>query len=205
MAALTPIPRGEQVSTADQRVVLHRVPWAHYEVQLALKGESSVPRITYLDGAMELMSPSKDHERIKSYIGILVEAYALERGIDLSPYGGWTLREAPREVGVEPDECYLMGPDQGRDRPDLVIEVAWTHGGLDKLEVYRRLEIPEVWLWKDGALQAYRLGRQGYSPTAGSACLPGLCPGALTAYFEQPTATQAVRALRADLARETGA
>jgi Uma2 family endonuclease len=54
---------------------------------------------------MELMSPSKDHERIKSFIGRLIETFALERGIELSPYGGWTLKEAPKRAGVEPDEC----------------------------------------------------------------------------------------------------
>ena len=44
-----------------------------------------------------ILSPSKDHERIKSYIGRLIEAYALERGIDLSPYGAWTLRNEPSQ------------------------------------------------------------------------------------------------------------
>ncbi|MGB5695810.1 MAG: Uma2 family endonuclease, partial [Polyangiales bacterium] len=93
----------ELLPTPDQRIVMNRVPWSHYEVQLALRGESSVPRISYLGGAMELMSPSREHERIKSYIGCLIEAYALERGIDLSPYGQWTLKNAPKEAGLEPD------------------------------------------------------------------------------------------------------
>ena len=69
------------------------------------------------------MTPSKDHEPNKSFLGCLLEAYALERGIDLSPYGSWTLKSAPRQSGAEPDECYLVGADQGRDRPDLAIEV----------------------------------------------------------------------------------
>jgi hypothetical protein len=48
--------------------------------------------MAYLEGALELLSPSKDHEQIKSYVGRLIEAYALARGIDLSPYGAWTLK-----------------------------------------------------------------------------------------------------------------
>ena len=87
MAAISQIPDGEYVPKADQRVVLHGVSWAHYEAQLEFRGDNSAPRISYLDGSMELMSPSKDHERIKSYIGRLIEAFALQRGIDLSPYG----------------------------------------------------------------------------------------------------------------------
>jgi hypothetical protein len=80
---------------ADQRVVMYGVSWSAYEAQLALRGDAPVPRVAYLDGAMELMRPSRDHERLKSYLGRLVEAYALETGIDLSPYGAWTLRKAP--------------------------------------------------------------------------------------------------------------
>src|SRR5439155_7839063 len=109
------------VPTADQRVVMHGVPWSHYEAQLALRGETAVPRMAYLEGALELVSPSKDHERTKSYVGRLIEAYALARGIDLSPYGAWTVKNAPKESGAEPDECYIIGPDQGREAPDLVI------------------------------------------------------------------------------------
>ena len=68
MASQVTAPPGELVPTADQRLVTYGVPWSHYETQLALRGERPVPRIAYREGARELMSPSKDHERIKSYI-----------------------------------------------------------------------------------------------------------------------------------------
>ena len=142
--------RGVQLPTADQRIVTYGVPWSHYETQLALRGDASVPRMAYLEGTLELMSPSKEHERAKSSIGRLVEAYALERGVELSPYGAWTLKSAPKESGVEPDECYIVGSDQNKQLPDLAIEVVWTSGGIDKLEIYRRLGVGEVWFWRDG-------------------------------------------------------
>ena len=203
MAMAQPIPRGEHVPTADHRVVLHGVPWSHYEAQLAFRGDASSPRISYLDGEMELMSPSKDHERIKSYVGRLIEAFALERGVDLSPYGSWTLKRAPKNAGVEPDECYLIGSDQSRETPDLVIEVIWTSGGIDKLEAYRRLGVPEVWFWKDGALGIYVLRGEQYEVTARSACLPALDPVLLASFLDRPTAIQAVRAFREALAAES--
>ena len=193
------IPPGEYVPTADGRVVMHGVSWAHYEALLALRGDASSPRIAYLDGAMELMSPSKDHERVKSYIGRLVEAFALERGVDLSPYGSWTLKEAPKQAGVEPDECYLIGADQKRDTPDLVIEVVWTSGGIDKLEAYRRLGVQEGWFWKDGALRLYELSAGSYVERAHSVVLPGLDVPLLVSFLDRPTAMQAVRAFRAAL------
>jgi Uma2 family endonuclease len=199
-AAEERIPLGEYVPTADARIVMHGVAWSHYEVQLALRGDVSSPRISYLDGAMELMSPSKDHERIKSFIGRLIEAFALERGIELSPYGGWTLKEAPKRAGVEPDECYLIGTDQSRATPDVVIEVIWTSGGIDKLEAYRRLCVEEVWFWKAGALRVHALVDGAYVESDRSRALPDLDLGLLVTFLDHPTVTQAVRAFRAALA-----
>jgi Uma2 family endonuclease len=192
------IPPGEHVPTADHRVVLYGVPWAQYEAQLAWRGERPLPRISYLDGAMELMRPSRDHERIKSQLGRLIEAFALVRDVDLSPYGSWTLKASVKEAGAEPDECYLIG-DQSRDRPDLVIEVIWTSGGLEKLEVYRRLGVPEVWFWKDDAIQIHVLGPDGYAPRTTSLGLPGIEVAQLLTFLEHPTSMQAVRAYIAAL------
>jgi Uma2 family endonuclease len=198
------IPAGEYVPTADQRVVLHAVPWAHYETQLVLRGDKSGPRIAYLDGALEIMGPSKDHERIKSYIGRLLEAYALERGIELSPYGSWTLKQAPASSGAEPDECYIVGGDQSAAMPDLAIEVAWTTGGIDKLEVYRRLGIAEVWIWEKGRIGVHLLRSEHYERADRSALFPGLDVVQLASFLERPTATQAVRAFVETLRKAPG-
>ncbi|HEY6880659.1 MAG TPA: Uma2 family endonuclease [Polyangiales bacterium] len=195
---VTPPPPSPAEGSADQRLVMVNVPWSAYEAQLQLRGDAPVPRIAYLDGAMELMSPSRDHERLKSYLGRLVEAYALERGIDLSPYGAWTLRQAPRSSGLEPDECYLIG-DQQRERPDLAIEVVWTHGGIDKLEIYRRLGVPEVWVWQDGTLQVFVLRGDAYQSGERSEQLPGIDLTVLVSFLDRPTAMQAVRAYRETL------
>jgi Uma2 family endonuclease len=201
MMVSEPIPLGEHVPSADQRIVLHGVPWTHYEAHLALRGDAPVPRVTYLDGEMELMSPSKDHERIKSYIGRLIEAYAIERGIALSPYGSWTLKSAPKRSGAEPDECYIVGTDQSGDRPHLAIEVVWTSGGIDKLETYRRLAIGEVWFWREGAIEVHLLGEAGYEPSPRSRCFPDLDVAFLASFLDQPTVTHAIRAFRAALTR----
>ena len=120
---------GSTLRIADQRVVMHGIAGPTDQALVALRGEASSPRVAFLDGALEFMTPLKDHERNKSFIGRLLEAYALYWGIDLSPYGSWTLKDAPRQSGVEPDECYIVGADQSRERPDLAIEVVWTSGG----------------------------------------------------------------------------
>jgi Uma2 family endonuclease len=195
MAVHVTTPVGDHVPTADQRVVTYTVPWDHYEAQLAMRGDRSVPRMAYLEGALELMSPSKDHERIKSYIGCLIEAYALERGIDLSPYGAWTLKSAPEKSGLEPDECYLVG-DQNKDTPDLAIEIVWTSGGIDKLEIYRRLGVREVWIWQDSQIEVHVLRQQRYELVEKSALFPDLDVPLLASFLDRPTALQAVKAFR---------
>lgn len=156
------IPPGEYVPTADQRLVKYGVPWSHFEVLLALRGDAPVPRMASLEGALELISPSKEHERLKSYVGLLIATYALERDIMLSPYGAWTLLQGPKQVAAEPDECCIVGRDQSKQVPDLAIQVVWTSGGLDKLELYHRLSVFEVWFWKDGKLTVHVLGQHGY-------------------------------------------
>lgn len=198
MASHTTASPGEHVPTADQRIVTYRVPWVNFEAQLAMRGDNPVPRMAFLDGALELMSPSRDHERIKSYIGCLIEAYALERDIDLSPYGSWTLKQEPKQAGLEPDECYLVG-DQDRDTPDLAIEVVWTSGGIDKLEIYRRLRVSEVWRWKDSRIEVRVLQGQRYETSEQSSLFPDLDVDQLNSFLEHPTALQAVKAFRAAL------
>lgn len=202
MASPATIPAGEHVPTADQRVITYGVPWAHYEAQLALRGDNPVPRMAYLEGALELMSPSKDHERIKSYIGRLIEAYALERGIDLSPYGAWTLKSPPKRGGAEPDECYLVG-DQSKDTPDLAIEVVWTSGGIDKLEIYRRLGVGEVWIWQDLRIEVHVLREQRYQQAEKSDLFPDLDVKLLASFLDRETALQAVKAFREALSRNS--
>jgi Uma2 family endonuclease len=191
-----PIPAGEYVPTADQRIVMHRVSWAQYEHQLELRGEASSPRIAYFEGTLELMSPSRDHERIKSTIGCLILTYALERGIELSPYGSWTLKNEVKESGVEPDECYLVGTDQSGETPHLAIEVIWTSGGIGKLDIYARLGVGEVWFWRNGRIEVHLLREDRYHPATRSTVFPELDLDLLTFFIDQPTATQAVRAFR---------
>jgi len=190
---------GEVVKTADQRVILHGVPWSHYEVMLALRGDAPLPRLTYLRGELELMSPSQDHERIKKLIARLLEVYALAKTLPLNGFGSWTLRDAPGERGAEPDECYVLGDARGRDRPDLAIEVVWTSGALDKLAVYAGLGVGEVWFWREGRIEVHVLRGGAYARVERSALLPALDVERLARFLTYDDQTQAAREYLAQL------
>lgn len=197
MASVEQVPAirpGEYVPAADQRIVVYGVSWAHYETHLAMRGEKSVPRIAYLRGTLELTSPSREHERITSWIGRLIEVFAEEHAIQLAPYRSWTLKR-PEEAGAEPDECYVFG-SEAKDRPDLVIEVVSTSGGLDKLEIYRELAISEVWFWIDDHIEVHVLRDGRYQRVERSDWLPDLERELLCRFLELPF-TEAKRQYRA--------
>src|SRR5450432_810573 len=141
----------------DHFVVLSGVSWEDYENFARVRGDHSAPRITYLEGWIEIMSPSRNHESIKSIIGCLVEVYCMERDIEFSTYGSWTLTNKAEKRAAEPDECYVFGNVREPTVPDLAIEVVWTSGGLDKLDVYRKLGVREVWFWRRGRIALFAL------------------------------------------------
>jgi Uma2 family endonuclease len=182
-----------------------RVDWKGYEQLLAMRGESSVPRITYLEGLAELMSPSRYHETDKKRFARLLEAWSDIAGVPLEGYGSWTLKAKAKRRGAEADECYTVRrvAKSDRDRPDIAIEVIWTSGGIDKLEVYRKLGVREVWFYERGTLRFFALRREAddvYREIPRSELLPELPVDALLDCMKQPDQSSAVRALRAALA-----
>ena len=193
MSVAAHLPPGEIVTTADQRVILHGIPWAHYEIMLAVRGEAPLPRMTFLRGELELMSPSRAHESIKTLIARLLEAYAIEAGLPLNGYGSWTVKSALKERGAEPDECYVLGDIGSKERPDIAIEVCWTSGGVDKLETYRGLDVPEVWFWKEGVIHVHALRSGAYEQVEASVLLPGLDIELVNRYASWSDQSAAVR------------
>jgi Uma2 family endonuclease len=179
----------------DQIVNLHDVSWEDYERLLTMRGDCSAPRISYLEGEVEIMSPSQTHEGIKSRIGRLVESYCLEHDITFSTYGSWTLKSPDRTRATEPDECWVFGTAPA-DRPHLAVEVVWTSGRIDKLDIYRKLGVAEVWYWRRGRLQPYCLRGERYVPVTAGEVLPGLDLDLLTRFLDQPTTSDAIRGYR---------
>jgi Uma2 family endonuclease len=183
----------------DARVLVNQVPWSTYVTMRDLLDEAgSGVRLTYLEGTLEIRSPSRDHELLKTLLARLLEAWADEAGVDLEGIGSTTFRKEAEERGLEPDECYCVG--ELRELPDFAIEVVVSSGLLDKLDVYAGLGIAEVWVLKDDALSVYRLVSGAYRQEGASECLPALDLAHL-ASFVRVGAKQsaAVRAYRAEL------
>ncbi len=210
MRSRGPMELRDDAPTEDHVVQLSNATWDDYERVLEMRGDRSAPRITYFDGLLEIMSPSHDHERIKSLLACLIEAYCLREDVPFMPYGSWTLKDRRRRRGAEADECYVFGEEPAR-RPHLAIEVIWTSGGLDKLEIYRGLGVQEVWIWRQGKLAVHalrgtrrarsRASRTTKSPArkpryvklSRSELLPDLDLGLLVQFLDRKTVNAAVR------------
>jgi len=184
-------------STEQQSLILYGVTWQQYDALVGLfMDQFPALRMTYLEGTLEIMSTSPEHERIKTIIGRLIEAFAEELDLDLNGYGAATFRKEAAERGLEPDECYCFG--KLREVPDIAVEVVITSGTLNKLGVYQGLGVQEVWFWKKGKFEIYSLldFNQGYEAKATSPLLPNLDFALLSQFLDNPQQTQAVKAYR---------
>ncbi len=160
MVLLKELPVQLTAEDPEERRIISGVSWQDYEAVLAYLGDSLQYHVTYLDGVLELMSPSRRHERNKTGICSLLEAYFQETRTPYFLWGFTTLRKEEKRGGTEPDESYCIGID--KDYPDLAIEVVITSGYLNKLEVYQRLEVKEVWFFKTDQFEVFYLREQGY-------------------------------------------
>jgi Uma2 family endonuclease len=162
-------------------LVISDVSWQGYETLLARFGDDQPGyHVTYLDGILEITAPSRRHEVDSARIGSLVEIYCEVMGINFFPLGSTTFRQEPKRGGIEPDESYCIGTD--KEFPDLAIEVIVTSGNINKLDVYQRLGVLEVWFWQNNALKLYRLQPHGgYQPVDQSDLLPDLNLAVLSA------------------------
>jgi Uma2 family endonuclease len=169
---------------SEQRVRLEGVSWQQYESLLSTLGEDfPALRMSYLGGTLEIMTNSPLHEKLKKIIGMLIEAYFQETRTRFLAMGSATFREAAKQKGLEPDECYCLG--QEKAFPDLAIEVVLSSGLVDKLEIYQGLGVAEVWVWEVGKFTLYHLSEFGYQIVETSELLPG-CDIALLASYVKP-------------------
>lgn len=155
----------------DHCITLYEVSWNSFELIESALEEYAVS-LTYLDGTLDLMTPSPEHEKSKSTIGLLLASYLRESKIRFYVCGSPTLGNRNLGARGEPDESYNLETE--KEVPDIAIEVVFTSGGVDKLEKYRRWLVPEVWFWNKKQLFVYHLREQGYEQITRSEFLPEL-------------------------------
>lgn len=174
-------PEITQIDDPEEIFTTSEVSWNQYEALLAKLENNTHYHINYLDGILEIVSPSFRHEKLKKRLATLIEFYLIKKRIKHTPMGSPRIKKQLKNVGAEPDECYCIREE--KDIPDLAVEVIITSGSIDKLDTYRRLGVTEVWLWKANRIKVYHLreatlsifeDNYGYEQIVTSELLPGL-------------------------------
>jgi len=172
----------EAVKTEGRRLVLHDVPWAHYDALLELFKDRPL-RLTYDRGTLELMTPLSIHERYKMLVGRMIDVMTLEWGIRIVAVGSTTFRSEEARRGLEPDQCYYLANAAGvadwsrvdldvDPPPDLAVEIDVTSDSAIRLGIYAALKIPEVWRFDGETLEVLRREGDAYRPAPASVALP---------------------------------
>jgi Uma2 family endonuclease len=182
-----------------ERVLLRGVRWATYEALLA-EVENRGIKLTYDRGDLEIMTPSRAHERYNSLIRRLIEAMTEELDIPIASGGSTTFRSALLEKGLEPDSCYwvenearvrrLEELDLSKDPPpDLAVEVEVSRSALDRLGIYAALGVLEVWRWTRASRLVCHVRDQGglYREVSTSGRFPFLAPADLVPFLLDAT------------------
>ncbi|MCI0357728.1 MAG: Uma2 family endonuclease [Planctomycetaceae bacterium] len=157
--------------TFEHRTLLHNVPWETYQ-SLRVANPSGHLRMTFDRGELEIMSPSRNHERISYLVGRMIDEWTLLHDIEVGAGRNTTFSREDLLKGLEPDNCYWITHElvmRDKDEvdlsidppPDLVLEVDVTRSSIPKLPIYLALGVPEVWRWRHETLDILRLDDAG--------------------------------------------
>ena len=164
----------------DQTLSLAGMTWAEYE---KFDSEEYLGyRVSYFNGVITLVSPSKNHERIAATIAIIVIAYCRKLNLLYFPMRSTRLSNKP-DAGKEPDVSFAFGTD--KELPDLAIEVIFSSGGIDDLKKYQSIGIKEIWFWKENKIIFYQLNTEGYTEISTSISLPNLAADTLESFVNR--------------------
>src|SRR5829696_3103863 len=187
---------------ADERVVLPCVSWETYERLLADDEERRVPRMTYDQGVLELVTPSMPHDEDARTITRIVDIVAANLGIPMRSVGSTTFRRKDLERGFEPDASfYIQHEERIRGQtevdlsvdppPDIVLEMAVSRSAIDKLGLFACMGISEVWRCEGQQVSIFILDREldTYQESSQGLALPALSREILTRFLTESRTT----------------
>lgn len=173
----------DNLQQKDKLFICSHTSWDEYEAILQQKANSSAYRISFLNGVLKIMSPSRNHEIIKDFIYLLIVAYCDATELDYYPLGSTTLKQKDKSVGKEPDTSFCF--NNLKQIPDLAVEVVFSSGSVEDLDKYQKLGVKEVWFWINNQLEIYVLVDDRYQKQNNSNSLADLDVKLLDKYISQ--------------------
>ncbi|MEG4291026.1 Uma2 family endonuclease [Microcoleus sp. C2C3] len=166
MIVITPVlkPVSQITLSPGSVVTIPNITWLEFESILQELGEKRRTRIAYSNSTLEIMVPLPEHERPKDLISDIVKILLKSAGRRYEPFGSTTFKREGA-AGVEPDACfYILNYQRMINRrrllpddppPDLAIETDVT--SKTKIDAYKIIGVPEVWVYDSGRLRIYLL------------------------------------------------
>jgi Uma2 family endonuclease len=117
---------------------------------------------------LEIRRQSDLHENYKKLLGRIVEALTEALEIEIRSLGSMTCDRQDLARGLEPDQCYYIQNEAkiwGKHRinlqidppPDLAIEIEITSSSINRLAIYAKLAVPEIWRYDGQIITIYHL------------------------------------------------
>jgi Uma2 family endonuclease len=191
----------------ERRVTLYGVSWETYEHLLTDLADCSVPRMTFDQGVLEIMSPTAEHEEYKHMLALLVEMVAVELNINLRGLGSTTFKRPDLQKGFEPDSCfYIQSAPRIRGKrhidlpqdppPDLLIEIDMTSSSINRFALFAEVGVPEVWRHDGSRVQIFALVGKEYVEVEKSIAFPLLTNEVITQFVEDGVELERLEWLR---------
>jgi len=92
---------------SEIRIVLENVSWEIF-VALADERRGSVPRLSYNQGLLVMMSTKCKHENISCLLGRMIKAYSEIRGIEILSVASVIVKRSDLKKAYEADESYYV-------------------------------------------------------------------------------------------------
>ena len=171
MIVITPVlkPVSQITLSPGSVVTIPNISWLEFESILQELGEKRRTRIAYSNSTLEIMVPLLDREIPKDLISDIVKNLLKSAGRRYEPFGSTTFKREGA-AGVEPDACFYILNYQrmiGHRRllpddppPDLAIETDVT--SKTKIDAYKIIGVPEVWVYDSDRLRIYLLQNGEY-------------------------------------------
>lgn len=175
---IRPLEQGD----AETRIVLHDVGWQVYDLLSDAVSEGQHLRMIYDGKDLEIITTGRIHEYFKDLFGQFVTEVSNVLGIPRSPAGETTWKRPEISRGLQADHCYYFTPDKlaadARARalksadpadypnPDLAIEIDISTPEVDRKDIYKKLQVAEIWCFDGEEVTIEQLGEDGSYATA---------------------------------------
>lgn len=182
------------VADAGQKVVLYDVDWHAYKTICGAIVDHPV-RLTYANGALEIMVTSPRHDRYKSHFALIIFTLARFFGKKIATCGSFTHQREDLQKGFEPDQCFYLKNFQAikgkldidltlDPPPDLMIEVDVSRSSMDRMSIFAAFGVPEVWRFDTTTIQVHVLQNGVYATVATSLAFPEIPVNDLVTYLD---------------------